>query len=124
MMSVWVAIFSIVGPIGLVICICDHGHLALEFSHEGQSCEAPSGSPNTIADNDFDGCTDTPIFAYLGRLRTTTLPVVSGKCIVRYEGHFSRINNDNYDTGAIETNLFHLAPDRFLQDLLTTIIIC
>ena len=123
-MSFWLMVVTIAAPIGLVICVGGHDHLALEFAHEGQHCASPVRLPNTFADNDFNGCSDTPVFSFFGRVRTTILPTLSARDYIRFEEAHCRMKYSHHDAGVNEIEKSQRIRRHTLEALQTSIIIC
>lgn len=69
-LAVWVLIFSVVAPLGLVVCIGDNGHMALEREHESGYHHPSPEIPANIGKSECGDCSDTPVILFYGRVRT------------------------------------------------------
>jgi len=89
-MAVWVLIFTIAAPLGLVVCIGEDGHLALEKDHErGQRSSSPEG-PANISHAHGGNCSDTSVLLFYGRVRTGPKQLAPENIVFSSLDHFSK----------------------------------
>jgi len=123
-MAAWILIFSVVAPLELVLCVGDNGHMALEKEHDRGHVRPLPEIPTGISHNDCGDCSDTPIFLFYGRVRTSSRLHTPGN-------QFLGLVNGLSILSGIEQNWMPekvTVPDNFLFDhpvnLSSVILIC
>lgn len=68
-MAAWVILFSLFTHLGLVVCVGQNGHLAVEVAHEGSYNAGPAEANSILSHDECGDCSDTPVFSFYGRVR-------------------------------------------------------
>lgn len=123
-MAVWVLIFSITAPLGLVICVGDDGHLALERDHErGHRFHTPADVAN-ITHGDCGDCSDTPVLLFYGRVRTAHKQSSSQVYIIHGHDALSRLLDQEQNKLNEKTPIRNHYPINYPISLSTVILKC